>query len=125
MPNIERLNETLRKEIALIVAEEINIDGGLITISRVDCDPNYYSAKVSFSILPDNMVGTALEKFKKSSGLIAAELKNRIRMRKIPHFIWEFDPTEKKASVLEKVFEKIEKEKTAADEDIEDISFKY
>jgi ribosome-binding factor A len=125
MPNIERLNETLRKQIAMIVAEEIHIEGGLITISRVDCDPNYYSAKVSFSILPDNMIGTALEKLKKNSGLIAAELKNRIRMRKIPHFIWEFDPTEKKAGALDKVFQKIEDEKNADDEDIENITFKY
>jgi len=125
MPNIERLNETLRKQIAQIITEEIEFPSGLITITRVDCDPNFYSAKVSFSVLPDNLVGTALEKLKKNSGLISAELKNRIRMRKIPHFIWSFDPTEKKAGALDKIFEKIEQEKTAPDEEIEDINFKY
>jgi ribosome-binding factor A len=124
MPNIERLNETLRKQIAQIVAEEIDFPDGLITIARIDCDPNFYSAKVSFSVLPDNLVGTALEKLKKNSKLIAEELKSRIRMRKIPHFNWSFDPTEKQAGKLDKIFEKIEREKDAPDEEIEDINYK-
>lgn len=124
MPNIERLNETLRKQIALIIAEEIDFPGGLITITRVECDPNFYSARILFSVLPDNLVGTALEKLKKNSKLIAEELKQRIRIRKIPHLIWDFDPTEKQAGKLDKIFEKIEKEKDAPDEEIEDINYK-
>jgi ribosome-binding factor A len=123
MPNIERLNETLRKQIAAIVAEEVEFPDGLITITRVDCDPNFYSATVSFSVLPDNLVGTALEKLKKNSKLIAEELKSRITMRKIPHFNWNFDPTEKKAGKLETIFQKIEKEKDTPDDELEDVNY--
>jgi ribosome-binding factor A len=125
MPDINRLNETLRKEISMIIAEEIDFPDGLITITHIDCDPNFYSARILISVLPASLAGSALEKLRKNSRLISNELKNKIRMRKIPHFIWEFDPTEKKAGALDKIFQKIEDEKTASDEDIEDITYKY
>jgi ribosome-binding factor A len=125
MPNIERLNETLRKEIAMIITEEIDFPNGLITITHVECDSNFYSARILFSVLPDSLVGTALEKLRKNSGLIAEELKHRIKIRKIPHLIWEFDPTEKQAGALDKIFAAAEKEKNLPDEELEDINYKY
>jgi ribosome-binding factor A len=125
MPNIDRLNETLRKEIASIITEEVEFPDGLITITRVECDANFYSARVLFSVLPDSLVGTALEKLRKNSRLIGEELKHRIRIRKIPHLIWEFDPTEKQAGALDKVFAEAEKEKEKSDEELADISYKY
>ncbi|MDD4902387.1 MAG: ribosome-binding factor A [Patescibacteria group bacterium] len=125
MPNIDRLNESLRKEIALIITEEVEFPNGLITITHVECDPNFYSARILFSVLPDSLIGTALEKLRKSSGLIAEELKHRIKIRKIPHLIWEFDPTEKQAGALEKIFAAAEKEKNLPDEELEDINYKY
>jgi ribosome-binding factor A len=125
MPNIDRLNESLRKEIAMIIAEEVEFPDGLITITHVECDSNFYSARILFSVLPDSLVGTALEKLRKSSKLIAEELKHRIRIRKIPHLIWEFDPTEKQAGALDKIFAAAEKEKETPDDELEDINYKY
>ncbi|HTX87200.1 MAG TPA: ribosome-binding factor A [Candidatus Nanoarchaeia archaeon] len=125
MPNIDRINETLRKEIASIIAEEVEIPGGLVTITRVECDTNFYSARILFSVLPDSLVGTALEKLRKSSGLIAEKLKHRVKIRKIPHLIWEFDPTEKQAGALDKIFARAEKEKEISDDELEDINYKY
>jgi ribosome-binding factor A len=125
MPNIDRLNETLRKEIAQIITEEIEFPDGLITLTHVECDTNFYSARILFSVLPDSLVGTALEKLRKGSKLIAEELKHRIRIRKIPHLIWEFDPTEKRAGALDKIFTKAEQEKDKSDEELEDINYQY
>lgn len=109
----------------MIITEEVEFPNGLITICHVECDTNFYSARVLFSVLPDNLVGTALEKLKKNSGLIAEELKRRIRIRKIPHLIWEFDPTEKRAGVLDKAFEAIEREKEKSEDELEDINYQY
>jgi len=125
MPNIDRLNETLRKEISMIIAEEIDFPDGLITITRVECDTNFYSARILISVLPDSLVGTALEKLRKGSRLIGNELKTKIRIRKIPHLIWEFDPTEKKAGALDKIFAEAEKEKNTPEDEIEDVNYKY
>jgi len=125
MPNIDRLNETLRKEISMIIAEEIEFPDGLITITRVECDTNFYSARILISVLPDSLVGTALEKLRKGSRLIGNELKTKIRIRKIPHLIWEFDPTEKHAGALDKIFAEAEKEKNTPEDEIEDVNYQY
>jgi ribosome-binding factor A len=123
MPDIKRLNEILRKQISMIIAEEIDFEGGLITISHIECDPNFYSARILISVLPESLAGSALEKLRKSSRLIGNELKNKIRIRKIPHFIWEFDPTEKRAGALDKIFSAAEKEKEMSDDEIEDVNY--
>jgi len=123
MPDINRLNETLRKEISMIIAEEIDFPDGLITITHVDCDPNFYSARILISVLPAGLAGSALEKLRKNSRVISNELKNKIRIRKIPHFIWEFDPTEKKAGALDEIFSAAEKEKEMSEDEIEDVNY--
>jgi ribosome-binding factor A len=125
MPDIERLNETLRKEIAMIITEEVDLPGGLITLTRVECDTNFYSARILFSVLPDSLLGTTLEKLRKSSGIIGEELKHRIRIRKIPHLIWEFDPTERQAGALDKIFAAAEKEKNTPEDELEDVNYQY
>jgi len=125
MPNIERLNETLRKAIAMIVTEEVNLPGGLITITRVECDTNFYSARVLFSVIPDSIVGTTLEKLRRASGIIGEELKHRVKIRKIPHLIWEFDPTEKQAGALDKIFAAAEKEKETPEDEVPDVNYQY
>lgn len=119
MRNINQVNETLKKEIALAVEELVEFPEGLITISWVACDPNFSSAQIAISVLPDGLAGTALAKLKKTSGPIAHALKNRLRFRHIPRLIWSFDPTEKNADTIEKTFEKIKE----GIEDEEDINY--
>jgi len=121
MPKIDQLNETLRKQIASLVAEELEFPNGLITILNVECDTNFYSATIYFSVLPDNLIGSALEKLNKISGTIAKGLKNRTRLRKIPHLIWRFDPTEKKASSIEQIMDKIAE--GINEDEMEDIKY--
>ena len=121
MPKIDQLNETLRKEIASVISEELDFSDGLITIMAVECDTNFYSATIYFSVLPDSLAGTALDKLKKNSGFIAEELKKRVKMRKMPHLIWRFDPTERNAGKLDKIFDKINEEIDT--EEMEDIKY--
>ena len=125
--NIERLNSTLKKEIALAIEGNVDFHDGIITVSRVNCDPNFSSARIDISVLPDNVAGSALEKLRASSGDIAKILKARVRFRKMPKLIWNFDSTEKKASVLDKAFEEMKKIENLPDEEIEkleDIEYK-
>lgn len=123
MPKIEQLNESLRKEIATIIEEIVEFPDGLITVMRVECDPNFFTARVDISVLPDNVAGSALETLRKMSGQIAGELKGRVRLRKMPHLSWKFDPTEKKADVIEKAFNFLAKEKELDTDDLEEVKY--
>ena len=105
MASTERLNELLLEELAQAVNREVGVENALLTITYVECSPDLKQAKVGFSILPDKLAGTALRKLTGATSQIVGILKKRVKLRKIPHLIWEFDATEREAGQLEKLIE--------------------
>ena len=102
---IERVNELLLEELALAINKEVGLPDALITVSFVDCDPDLRNARVGISVLPDKLAGTALRLLKSSTPQLTALIKNRVKLRKLPHLIWEFDATEREAEKIEKLIE--------------------
>lgn len=103
MPNISRLNELMRSELAQIVNQEVFIEGALITIAYVECSEDLRQARVGFSVLPDHLAGTALRKLKTSTGQVVAIMRRRVKLRRLPRLVWEFDATEREADKIEKL----------------------
>lgn len=103
MSKIQRLNEALREELAGAVNREVGLPNALITITYVVCSQDLKQAKVGFSVLPDNLAGTALRTLASSTGHLIPFLRARLKLRQIPHLIWEFDATEREASKIEKL----------------------
>lgn len=108
MSKTDSLNALITKELAEAVNREIGIPDALITISFVECDQDFKTAKVYFSVLPDKMAGTALRKLNAASGQIANLMKKRVKLRKFPHLFWHFDPTEKEATQLEQLIDSLD-----------------
>jgi ribosome-binding factor A len=108
MPKTDSINALLTKELAEAVNREIGIPGALVTVSFVKCDSEFNSAKVYFSVLPDNMAGTVLHKLNAASGQIANLTKKRVKLRKFPRLSWQFDPTEKEATQLEQLIDSLD-----------------
>jgi len=108
MAKIDQVNELIRQELAVAVNREIGLPDALITIVFVDCSPDYKYARVGFSVLPDKLAGTALKKLKASSGLLASILIKKTKLRRLPHFNWTFDATEREASKIEELIKEIE-----------------
>jgi ribosome-binding factor A len=105
MAKTERINELILEELAVAVNREVGLDGGLITITYVDCSPDLKQARIGFSVLPDNLAGTALRRLNGATSQLVGLIKNRVKLRKMPHFVWEFDATEKDASRIERLIE--------------------
>lgn len=103
----EKLNELLREELAMLIAEEIPMESGFITISYVDCSPDMNSAQVGVSVLPFHLNGTALRALRKNNSLFSKLLVKRTRIRRIPRFNWVIDDTEKNAADIEEVIRQI------------------
>jgi ribosome-binding factor A len=108
MAKTDKLNGLILEELAQAVNREVGLPDALITISFVDCSPDLKTARVAFSVLPDHLAGTALRKLSASSGQLANLIKRRVKLRKFPHLIWEFDATEREAERLEKLIAGIE-----------------
>jgi len=117
MAKADKLNELLREELAMAINREVAIPNTLITISFVECSPDLKQARIGFSVLPDNMVGSAIRKLDSSTSQLVGILRNRLRLRKIPHLIWEFDATEKEASKIERLIAEANREDEDDEED--------
>lgn len=104
---IEQVNELLRERLAFLIAREIPLEEGLITITYVEVSPDLKYAKIGISVLPDNLAGTALKRLRALSGTFANALKKELKMRSIPKFNWVFDSTEKKAAEIEELLDEI------------------
>ena len=100
MSKTEKLNDLLREELAAAVNREAPLPEALITITYVKCSPDLEQAQIGFSILPDRLAGTALRHLTASTGRLAATVGKRLKLRKMPHFSWEFDATEKDADFI-------------------------
>lgn len=103
MPNLARLNQWLREELASAVNREAALPDALITITYVSCSPDLRQAKVGFSVLPDHLAGTALRHLTARSGQLVPILRARLKLRRLPHLVWEFDATERQAEEIEKL----------------------
>lgn len=103
MSKIERVNELILEELAAAVNRELGLADALVTITYVDCSSDLKQAKVGFSVLPDRLAGTALRKLSAATSQLIPILRARVKLRKMPHLIWEFDATEKEASRIERL----------------------
>lgn len=112
MSKAPRLNEILKEELAAAVSREVGLPNALVTITYVECSPDLKQAHVGFSVLPDNLVGTALKHLSAATGELVRILKSRVKLRQMPHFIWEFDATEKEAAKIEKLIAHANEEET-------------
>lgn len=105
MSKIPRINELILEELALAVNREVGIPDALITITYVECSSDLKYAKVGFSVLPDQLAGTALRKLKSATSQLVPILRGRTKLRKLPHLIWEFDATEREAGKIERLIQ--------------------
>ncbi len=108
MAKTDQINQLLLETLAASVNQAVHLPGGLITITFVNCSPDLKSAHVGFSVLPDKLAGTAMRALRASTSQLIPLLKPRLRLRSLPHLIWEFDATERDAGRLERLIAEID-----------------
>ncbi|MDI3496264.1 MAG: Ribosome-binding factor [Patescibacteria group bacterium] len=106
MSKLEKINSILQQELANALNKQTLIEGVLVTISYVECSPDLKQAKVGVSVLPDNLAGTVLKKLKATTHILVANVKGRLKLRRLPRFIWEFDNSEREARKIEQLIKK-------------------
>jgi ribosome-binding factor A len=96
-----KINEILQPALAAAVNRELELPNVLVTVSFVKCSQDLKYATVGVSVLPAGWQGTALKKLRQKAGVIAANLKKTLLIRRIPQLRWVVDATENKASSIE------------------------
>lgn len=109
----ERVASEMREHISRIISEEIKDPRiGFITVTKVEVTPDLRSAKILFSSLGGNEEKEgALEGLNSASGYIRKLLGERMRFKFIPELLFRLDESAEYVIRLNKIFDKIHKEK--------------
>ena len=99
-----KINEQLRKEIAMLISKEIPMENGLITIIHAKTSADIKNTTLLISVIPENLSGSALKLLRKQSSTFRHELKKRLNLKYIPKLNWKIDPNERYALEMDKVF---------------------
>ena len=109
---IEKVNQSLRKEIGLIIQFEVKDPRvEFVTITAVEVSRDLQHAKVFFSVLGEQeRVRQAQEGLERASGFIRKLVGERIRLRYMPEISFIFDRSIEYGFRIEKALEDIKKE---------------
>lgn len=105
MARVDKLDSILRKELSVIISQEINDPKlGFPTVTEVDVAPDLTSAKVYVSFLGKNYKKRdGIDTLRRSKGYIKSLLAKRVHMRKIPDLTFFVDDTLDKAEKIENI----------------------
>lgn len=92
---VNRVGEQMKKELGDIISRKIKDPRvGFVTVTDVQVTGDLQQAKVYISVLGDEQQREdTLKGLAKAKGFIRTEIGQRIRLRKTPELIFEFDET--------------------------------
>jgi ribosome-binding factor A len=88
-----RLAETLKEEISILIREELKDPRiGFVTVTSVEVADDLGHAKVYVSVLGDAQAGKdSMEALKRAAGYVRSEIGKRIRLRHVPEIVFKYD----------------------------------
>ena len=99
----ERLNSLILRELAIIIAKEIETSGTLITLTNAAISRDLATVKIGVSVLPSEKGPEALKTLLRQAGYFQHLLIKKMRIRRVPDIQFELDHGPEKAARLEKV----------------------
>jgi ribosome-binding factor A len=105
----ERIAEVILRTVGLVLKEEIENDGALVTIKEVIISPNHQHAKLLVSVFPQENQEEVLLQLKEKIGTIQQALNRKLRMRPVPKISFEPDESEEKAQQIMDILDEVEK----------------
>lgn len=106
---MDKVNETLKKEISHIIDQDLKNQNitGLISVTKVKTAPDLRTARVYISLLNSKSKKNTLEGIKKASGYIRTEIAKRVNLRYTPELIFEIDESMEYGARIENILKEI------------------
>ena len=107
-----RVGEQMKKELSDILGRKLKDPRvGFVTVTDVEVSGDLQQAKVFISVLGDaEKRSDTLKGLEKAKGFIRSELGQRIRLRKTPELLFEFDESIDYGNRIESLLHQIHKE---------------
>ena len=113
---IDRVNESIRKEISHIISRDMNdprLDG-LLTISQVKTSADLREARILVSVMGDRQEKEkALGALKSASGFIRHRLGGKLSLQRIPSLSFLLDDSMEKANDLFRLLDQVASDEEA------------
>lgn len=112
-PRLERVSETIKEEISLMLETEQVKDPriGFVTITRCTVSPDLSQAKVYFSLIggPKKREQT-LAGLNSAKGFLRTELGKRLHLKKVPEISFVFDESVQASARIARILKKLKEE---------------
>ncbi|CEG26837.1 30S ribosome-binding factor RbfA [Bacillus sp. B-jedd] len=117
-----RVGEQMKKELGEIIGRKIKDPRiGFVTVTDVQVTGDLQQATVYISVLGDEeQRENTLKGLAKAKGFIRSEIGNRIRLRKTPEIVFEFDESIDYGNRIETLLTKIHNEEKQSGDDHEE-----
>ncbi|MBM7586876.1 ribosome-binding factor A [Bacillus pakistanensis] len=114
-----RVGEQMKKELSDIIGRKIKDPRiGFVTVTDVQVSGDLQQAKVYITVLGDEeQRENTLKGLAKAKGFIRSEIGGRVRLRKTPEIIFEFDESINYGNRIESIIKKIQDEDEYEDQD--------
>ena len=114
-----RVGEQMKKELGEIIGRKIKDPRiGFVTVTDVEVTGDLQQATVYISVLGDEkQAGKYVKGLAKAKGFIRSEIGQRIRLRKTPEILFEFDESIDYGNRIDILLHQIHREEQAKEQD--------
>ncbi|WP_102262228.1 30S ribosome-binding factor RbfA [Mesobacillus jeotgali] len=118
---VNRVGEQMKKELGDIISRKIKDPRvGFVTVTDVQVTGDLQQAKVYISVLGDEQQREdTLKGLAKAKGFIRTEIGQRIRLRKTPELIFEFDETMAYGNRINSLIHELQRDEQPGEEEQE------
>jgi ribosome-binding factor A len=116
---VERVNEQLRQEIALLIRAEVRDPRiGMVTVTEVKASPELDHARVYVTVLGDEQEQTeSVAALQRAAPFLRGQLGRRLHMRRIPELHFQLDTVLEQATRIELLLREVRPEPELGDGD--------
>lgn len=109
---MNKVNEELKREIGIVISQELKDSQitGLISVTKVDTTPDLRFARVYVSMINAKSNKGNLARLKKCSGFIRTMIAKRVNLRITPELVFLFDESIEYGSRIDAILESITKD---------------
>lgn len=109
---MNKVNEELKREIGIVISQELKDSQitGLISVTKVDTTPDLRFARIYVSMINAKSNKGNLARLKKCSGFIRTMIAKRVNLRITPELVFLFDESIEYGSRIDAILESITKD---------------
>ena len=99
-----RVSELIQQELGKLILRDVELNGGIMTITNVDVTDKLDYARVKVSVIPASKEKEALGLLQDGAGRLQHNLLRIINIKPMPYLQFEIDKGQEAAAKMEKVF---------------------